>query len=82
MKARLLLGVKITRFDPVSNCYISHCPVLDMYSQGYTKKSALEAIQDTMQAWFDMHSEHGTLEKALENLDMTKNISGDKLPPS
>jgi len=66
MKANMLLGIKVIRFDRRAQVYVSHCPLLNMFGQGKTKREALTCMQDMVQSWFDICSRNGTLEAALQ----------------
>jgi predicted RNase H-like HicB family nuclease len=46
--------------------FISSCPLLDVFSQGKTKKQALDNLQDALKLFIESCFERGTLGKILK----------------
>lgn len=57
------LPIKITK---KKNFYISCCPVLDVWSQGETRKRATENLREALQLFLIDCFERGTLDKVLK----------------
>lgn len=45
--------------------YISCCPILDVYSQGKTKKKALDNLEEALKLFFISCFERGTLDQVM-----------------
>ena len=55
----------IIRYDAAAECYLSHCPELDIFSAGTTREHAASAIQDAASLFFKHCAKDGILEKEL-----------------
>ena len=55
----------IIRYDANAECYLSHCPELDIFSAGTTPEHAANAIQDAASLFFKHCAQDGILEEAL-----------------
>ena len=53
-------------FSKEDNWYISHCPVVDVCSQGYTKKEAEKNLKEELYLFFISCYERGTLDEVLK----------------
>ena len=70
---QLLLRVSI-HAEPDEVGYVSHCPELDVFSQGKTEESAIKNLHEALELFIESCYENGTL------LDVLRE-SGYKLNP-
>ena len=65
---RVSLPIQITKKE---KHYVSCCPVMDVWSQGETKKRATENLREALQLFFIDCYERGTLDKVLKDSGFT-----------
>ena len=58
--------------------YISHCPALDVFSQGETKEEALDNLAEALQLFVESCHARGTLDAVLKE----RGFQVDPDPPS
>ena len=51
---------------PSGKYFVSHCPVLDVYSQGHTEEEALRNLRDALRLFVESCHERGTLDQVLK----------------
>ena len=56
-----------TKRDSVANVFVSHCPAVDVYSQGRTKEEAKDALRSAVRLFIAASYEQGTLEQTLKS---------------
>lgn len=60
--------------------FISRCPLLDVYSQGRTKKKAIDNLKEALKLFIESCYERGTLGKVLRQSGFqTSNIESPTL---
>lgn len=57
--------------------YISYCPALDLYSQGYTQEEALRNIVEAVQAFLESCYSRGYLDQVLRDCGFVLQGSGE-----
>jgi predicted RNase H-like HicB family nuclease len=67
--------------DEDSEVYVSHCPTLDVYSQGETEEEALEAIKSAVTLHITTAFDFNRLEKVLRKAGFEKFSSGKQIEP-
>ena len=59
---QILFDIKVTfGVKPDEVGFVSHCPELDVFSQGKTEKSAIENLQEAIELFIETCYECGTL---------------------
>ncbi len=76
LKIRLEIDLR-----PDGDCWIAHCPPLDLYTQSDSKDSAEESMREAVLLWFESCLERRVLAKALEDVGFKLAKPGDKIPP-
>jgi len=69
------LGAAIRR-DDIANVFVSHAPVLDVFSQGRTEREALHAIESAVRLYFVTAHAHGFLHRILARLRAERAFDG------
>ena len=60
--------------------WVGYCPILDLASQGDTEESALVAVKEVIELWFESCLERGVLGKALEESGFQRVIHIGSVP--
>ena len=68
MVARAEMKMKLPiKFVKKEKWYVASCPVLDVFSQGNTKKQAKDNLSEALSLFFVTCLEHGTLDGVLRD---------------
>ncbi len=70
----------VIRQDSETGAFVSHIPVLDLYSAGKTEEEAVEAAQSAVDMFFDVATDKGTLEQVLLETGLLN--TGERQQPS
>lgn len=70
----------VIRQDLETGAFVSHIPVLNLYSAGKTEDQAVEAAQSAVDLFFDVAAEKGTLEQVLLETGLLN--TGERQQPS
>ena len=70
-KVEVSFDFKVTvDFDQEAQVFASHCPDLDIHSQGDSEADALMGLADCMIAYLQEHKKQGSLNKVLSTKDL------------
>lgn len=64
MVIQFRLGATVKR-DDLTGVFVSHCPSLDVYSQGRTDEEARDALQDALRLYLSHCFKRGILEEVI-----------------
>jgi|GEM_PF-4962598 len=62
------------------DCWVAACPAIDVATQADSRKAALLALHEAVEAWFESTIERGVLDQALREVGFAPARLGD--PPT
>ena len=68
------------REDKDTNCYVSHCPILNVFSAGNSELEAIEAIRSALKMYARALLKQNRLGEKLQTVGFTLVSDGDALP--